>query len=194
MSIALASFPKILGEVYKPDVALTESHMDDILQCPTEAIETLSIDHRADANLLLALAKGAHGDERIWRAGATSVFTKAILEGCGSSSVACTDRSISPCHWEVPLVGIANIISNILEEKALMDEERQNLSEKVLGELTEAYSSFVEVVWNDLGRLHQPGPEADARRHILSQALHSFSTIPEHLRLIFLPISCPHFS
>lgn len=161
---------------------------------PDAAIRSMrnSLQHfGADYILLNMLIDASAKDHRLRQAGVTSIFIRLIMMGYkwGRNGRPFIESSYTPapCHWELPLKGIANVIQCISTDN--VDLEDPSVA-NITTELRYAYSNISSVILRDLNRLVAPGSNGDSRRFLVVDAMWRLGN---DLKLTGCVAVSPHF-
>ena len=92
------------------------------------------------------------------------------------------DDQPDPRSWEVPLLGILNLV----EPEALKEDGQFNPD--IVKPILSAFPDMMKVIWQDLSHLIHEGPIGDYRRCLVARTIYMISQLPGQRRLDY-PIS-----
>ena len=139
---------------------------------PVAALRDIS-NGKPDLYLFQAVVNATVDVPQIWRAGASTLYVRYIVDGyeraapdhhssLHSSPGGDVHRNLSLTrpdpHWKRPLIGVINVLTGISNAKSVDQDSA------ILAKLRKSYSAMCAVIWHDLDRLLPLGPQADCLR------------------------------
>ncbi|KDR68687.1 hypothetical protein GALMADRAFT_146041 [Galerina marginata CBS 339.88] len=112
-----------------------------------------------DSLFLKELAIATLSDSRFRRSGAATMFIRHILQAKSTESRR---------HWEIPAMGIINVLVGIYEEGA----EYQDVA--ILQDIHSSYWGILDVIWKDFSTLSPSGATGDLRRCLVAKLIDNF--------------------
>lgn len=136
--------------------------IDNVLACCKSTTE------KPDSSLFRAIVFSVQINSQVRKAGASTLFIHCIVEGneMHLDQVAEDEYIAYPCHWEMPLRGIVDLLHIVQAD-----------DESIKEELRQASSPIFNTIWRDLHRMLPPGGAAEYRRCLICQAILAFGEV-----------------